>query len=233
MVDTELDTAFTLIQDGSFSEALPLIEGVISEDPEHWNAIFLAGICCRSIGDLDRAIEFQKRSISLNGDFPDSWLALGISLQLKEEFSDAIIALKEALKLDPTMFEGYNSLGMIYNKMDNLDKALNNFDKAGNVLIDEAQAESKRRGYITWKKSDDGKTAYFVTEESYTFVEGYLRKDKKYASAMFNLGNIYFAMGDHESAKDSLIESIDFTPDGASSEPAYEGLKAMGIEYTP
>jgi tetratricopeptide (TPR) repeat protein len=233
MADADLDVVYPMMDNGSFGEALPLLDEIILKNPEHWKAMYLAGICCRYIGDFDGAIKFQKKALELNKDYEASWLALGISLQFKEEFSDSILALKEAVKLDPKRHEGYNALGATYHRMGNLDEALRYFDKAGNVLVDIAREISKPEGHITIEEDEKGEKIYNVGAGYFPFVESYLQKDLKYASVLYNIGNIYIEMGNYKSAEEALVESIEMTPEGALFQEPYNALRHIGVEYTP
>ena len=226
-----IENAFSLIKDGSFEEALPILEGVISEEPEDWNAIYLAGVCCRAISDLDRSAAFLKKAVSIKGDEASVWAALGITMQLMENFSEAISAFKKAVKLDPEYFEGYNSLGLTYKKMGNLDEALKHYDNASSVLSREASREAKRNGYVTLSETDEGKKVYTVEAGNIPFVKNYLKNDIRWATVMNNIGGVYLEMGDYDSAKDAFIESIEFTPEGMSYKSPHGGLDILSTKF--
>jgi tetratricopeptide (TPR) repeat protein len=101
------DKAFQLMQEGKHDEALPLFRQVIESDPSDWNAIYLAGQCCRFLNNFDGAIDYLQKAADINPHEGPVWLALGIAFQLKGDWDASIDALKKALQIDPDCPSSY------------------------------------------------------------------------------------------------------------------------------
>lgn len=121
------DKAFQLIQEGKHDEALPLFRQLIEADPSDWNAIYLAGQCCRWLDNFDGAIDYLQKAVDINPNEGPVWLALGIAFQLKGDWDNSIEALKKALQIDPDYVLAFNSLALTQKRMGELEKADHNF----------------------------------------------------------------------------------------------------------
>jgi tetratricopeptide (TPR) repeat protein len=135
------ERAFKLFQEGQYDDALTLFRSVIEADPKDWNSIYLAGQCCRFLNDIDGAVKYLLQATDINPNEPPMWLALGIAYQLKENWGDAIGALREALEIDPDYVLAFNSLALTQKKMGELEKAAHNYD-AGVIALSRSIVES-------------------------------------------------------------------------------------------
>jgi tetratricopeptide (TPR) repeat protein len=128
------DRAFELVQAGKYDEALPLFHQVFRADPSDWNAIYLAGQCCRWLNDFDGAIDCLQQAAKINPNEGPIFLALGIACQLKEDWGAAMDALKRAIQIDPDYVLAFNSLAMTQKRMGELEKADHNYE-AGAIAL--------------------------------------------------------------------------------------------------
>jgi len=129
-----VDRAIELMRGQRFGEALPLLRRVIDQDPSQWNAWYMAGQCCRFLNDIDGAIEHLTRAAELRADQAPVFLALGIALQLRARWYDAVEAFRRAIEIDPDYGLAYNSLALTQKNVGELDKALHNYDSGAKAL---------------------------------------------------------------------------------------------------
>ncbi len=122
------EEAFSLLNRGDYEESLQILHGIISDDPSDWNAIYLAGQCWKSLGDLSKAIELHRQALSLNSEEPSILLALGIAQQLDEKYTDAVLSFEKAIELNPDYSLAYNSLALTYRKSSDPLKAKEIYD---------------------------------------------------------------------------------------------------------
>jgi tetratricopeptide (TPR) repeat protein len=133
-IEEKRDKALGLVKLGRFGEALPLLLAVCESRPTDSNALYLIGQCHRFLGDLDDAILYLACSVGVRSDDPPVFLALGIALQLSGQFAEAINALARAIELDSDYALAYNSLALTQKKMDDIEKALHNYDAVAKAL---------------------------------------------------------------------------------------------------
>jgi tetratricopeptide (TPR) repeat protein len=151
------ERAINLFQEGQYNDALSLFRSVIKADPDDWNSIHLAGQCCRFLNDIDGAIKYHQQATSINPNEAPMWLALGIAYQLRENWDDAIGALREALEIDPDYVPAFNSLALTQKKMGELEKAAHNYD-AGVIALSRSIVESMINAFDNQILSHRGST---------------------------------------------------------------------------
>jgi tetratricopeptide (TPR) repeat protein len=134
MSNETFERALELFQGGRLHESLRLLQGVLAEDPSHWNAFYMAGQCCRFMNDIGGAIPYLERATELAPDEPPAHLALGIAYQLDERWDEAIRALTNALRIDPDYAIAYNSLALTQKKAGQIDVALENYGQGLKAL---------------------------------------------------------------------------------------------------
>lgn len=128
------DQAIDLMTRQRFGEALPLLRQCIQDDPAWGNSWYMAGQCCRFLGDIDGAIPYLERAAELNSDEPPVYLALGIAYQHKKQWTSAIAAFRRALEIDSEYEFACNSLALTQMKCGELEKALLNYDVCANLV---------------------------------------------------------------------------------------------------
>jgi tetratricopeptide (TPR) repeat protein len=129
-----LDQIGSLTQSGRWEAALPLLQRGIAEDPSDWNLEYLAGQCCRFVGDFDGAVEHLGRASMLAPGVASVFLALGIAHQQRSDWDDAIAAFAHAIDIDPDYDLAYNSLALTQKMSGELHKALHNYDAGAKAL---------------------------------------------------------------------------------------------------
>lgn len=128
------DQAYALIQGQRYAEALQVLERSLALAPDDGETWHLAGQCRRALDDLDGAIACHERAAELLAESPPIFLALGIALQLRERWQEAIRAFARAIEIDPDYELAYNSLALTQKKRGDLEKALHNFDAGAKAL---------------------------------------------------------------------------------------------------
>ena len=80
-------------------------------------------------GETDKAISRLRSSIDLDSSIFETHYNLGIALIAAHEYKDAQEAFKNALKLKPDYAYAYYALGLAYEKEENLEKSIDNYEK--------------------------------------------------------------------------------------------------------
>jgi len=100
MAQSKRDIAIMLMRKQRFDEALDLFKELLSIDSKDDSLFYMAGQCCRFLGDLKSAITYLENAVYINSREPAYFLALGIAYQLNKHFDNAINTLVKAIEID-------------------------------------------------------------------------------------------------------------------------------------
>lgn len=120
--------AMKLLKAGRLSEATPLLEEVIAEEPENWQSLHLLGLILYRQGSCARAVALIRQSLAVNPALAEAYSDLGVVLKDMGELDDAQNACEKAIALKPGFHPAYSNLGNIF-------KALGRYDDAADCYI--------------------------------------------------------------------------------------------------
>ena len=80
--------------------------------------------------DIDSAVKYFIKSLSLDTRYYLSWNALGLAHSMRGRLDESAKAYQKCLEINPRFTEAHNNLGTVYQGMGQLDKAEEEFRKA-------------------------------------------------------------------------------------------------------
>ena len=83
-------------------------------DPTNAGAEYVLGELARQAQHIPEAIEHFTRATKLDASFGDAFLGLGMALVFNKQYSDAILPLETAVKLQPANPAGHYRAGPLY-----------------------------------------------------------------------------------------------------------------------
>ncbi|HJT70618.1 MAG TPA: tetratricopeptide repeat protein, partial [Terriglobales bacterium] len=89
-------------------------EQELKVDPSDASAEFMLGETARQAGQWDEAIAHFSRASQLDEGFLEAFLALGMSLNSAQKFSEAVAPLEKYVKLEPADPAGHYQLATAY-----------------------------------------------------------------------------------------------------------------------
>jgi Tfp pilus assembly protein PilF len=208
-------------------------------------AILLTGGCATAGGDQEEMRRLQARAA----------YERGLSTLRDKNAAQAVVALREAISLDPTVPVYWNNLGVIYLDMRRPDLALIGFRNAAE--LDDNYAEAHMNTGIALAEMgrwDEALNAYRKAlasptlpvphiayqnlglalyhlkrygeaEEALRFAIGL---EPKLEAAFYNLGLVLVAQGRRDEAKRAFRQARDLAPRSPFGEAAVGQLKALG-----
>ena len=109
------DKSIELFQSQNYSEALVLLLQLYEEGENDDNLFYLIGQCYRYLDKYPQSIHYLQIASDMNQSAP-YLLALGIALQLDEQYDQAIFIFKKAIEVDKNYLLSYNSLALTYKR---------------------------------------------------------------------------------------------------------------------
>ena len=123
--------ALNLFKKSLFNEAIDLLNQIILEDKvKDPTSFFLLGTSYLHERDLELAEKNLKISIDKNKSYYNSNHNLGVTLQLKGKFNEALDSFKKALELKPKNLGTINHIAECYERIKSFDDAKKYYNKA-------------------------------------------------------------------------------------------------------
>jgi tetratricopeptide (TPR) repeat protein len=125
-------------------------------------------------GNINEAIKYFEKSLSLNPRYFLAWNARGLAYSMKGGLQEAVKSFQKCLESDPTFTEAHNNLGSIYQEMGFLDKAEEEYKKA---LLD-PNYQSRELLYYNLARLYFGKEKY---EQTLDYLQKSLQSNSRLA----------------------------------------------------
>jgi len=169
------------------------------------NVHFMLGVSYLREGASTKALKEFLQAVESDPKNPDVHAGLAQAYQAKRAFALAEEHYLKALELRKDDPQIENNLGALYLDMQQWDKAIDAFRKAGNnLLFGNSEIAYTGMGVAYFNKGD-----YLDAIESYTKA---LQFDQRYPQAHFYLGEAYAALNQNEQAISAYREALHWVP---------------------
>lgn len=157
-------------------------------------------------GNIDEAIKYFNKSISLDAQHYLSYNGLGIAYLMKGEFKTAIDYFQKSLQLNPALTEAHNYMGTAYQELGMLDKAEQEFRTAAS----DANYKSKELPYYNLAR------LYFtkdILKDALYYVQKSIEANPRLVMAHNLEGILYERLNDFDKAIESYKAGIKISRD--------------------
>jgi len=117
-----------------WDEAVVLYKAMLTIDNNNFDANYKLGQLYITVQDLDNSFKYLDIALKLNKDHPQALYQMGILQFSSDKFKEAIEYLGKAKELGINTSTLYLYLGISYERMNNIEKAKENLEKA--ILLD-------------------------------------------------------------------------------------------------
>ncbi len=90
-----------------YSRSITDVQTVLKTEPSNVKAIYTLANCYDNLNQLDNALPYYNKAISINPEEPSYYLRRGVLSGKKQQFQLCITDLNKCLNLDPTYAEAY------------------------------------------------------------------------------------------------------------------------------
>lgn len=183
------------------------IEEARAEDPQYQ---YNMGLFHLNQGNVDEAIRYFNRALSLNPRYDLALYSLGLAHSMNGNFEESIKYLQNCLKVNPTLTDARNVLGSVYQEMGLIDQAEREF----RIALSDENYKSRDNSYYNLARLLVAKEKL---KEALDYVERALEINNRMAMA-YNLKGIIFekqnnfvkAIESYKRAKEIVEDDIDF-----------------------
>ena len=95
-----LSACVRLLNEGKHRQAVPLLRGLLEDEPESEAVLFNLGMALSDLGEFDESIQHLRSLIALCPEHSDGLSALGVALARAGRVDEAVDALPEACEAD-------------------------------------------------------------------------------------------------------------------------------------
>lgn len=204
-----MQTALQHHQASRLADAEAIYRRVLSQNPNHADALHLLGVIARQTGHIDVAIDLISRALAANPDYPEALNNLGSILSDKGQFAESIVSFQRAIQLNPNLVEAHCNLGNALRSLGRLDQAIVSHQRA--VELRPGYAEGHNDLAIVLMET--GKLDPAVTE-----FERAIQLKPNNPQIHYNLGNTFMAQCKYDHATASFERAIQLNPDFAEAQ---------------
>nr|WP_315488470.1 tetratricopeptide repeat protein [uncultured Rhodoferax sp.] len=144
MLESKLQQALSLHQNGQLTQARAIYEDILKLQPAHADALQFLGVVENHHGNHARAVKLIEKSIAIFPHNPSSYLNLGNALREIKQLQGALVCYNKAISLKPDYALAYSNRGVVLQAMKRLDDAVSAFDTAIALKPDYIEAHYNR-----------------------------------------------------------------------------------------
>lgn len=207
-VAAKFQEAWAQHQRGQLGPAWKLYQEVISADPNHFDALHLAGLIAAQARFFDQAVDLISRAVAVDPRNAAAHFNLGNARADFGQDEAAVAAYDAALALAPREAEIHNNKGNALWRLKRFEAALASYDAAIAANPAYAQAHNNKGNALR----DLGRA-----EEALASYAAALRLNPAYAEPHNNTGNVLKDQGKLDDALAAYARAIALKPDFAEA----------------
>lgn len=233
-----LNEGVTRLQAGEIPSALRFFNTILVNNPQHFDALQLTGVCYLNSRRYREAVEFFDAAIKQNRRSPVVYANRGIALKNLGLFDKAVESYQDAINLQPRNPDALYNLGLLYTEISDIRTAKSYYLKALSIKADYPEAHNNLANILKIEgKYQDALQSYELAIE---MSAGYIDAKFNYAALLQMLGfldraldiydDILLAAPDHTQVKFNKSLLLLLTADFSAGLPLYEARLDLRTE---
>ncbi len=202
-VAATLREAVKLHRAGKLDEAALLYNKVLAAEPEHADALHLAGVVAHQQGRHDEAVALIGRAIGQSPAVPDFHHSRGLAYRAMGDWRAAEADFEKAVALNPRYPEAWLNLGITCLQRNDASRALAAFTEAAALVPGAAEIH----GYLGTARLKLGDLTGAVAA-----LQRAAALDPNFTEAHYNLGLAHQRRGDAKAAEAAWRRAIETNP---------------------
>lgn len=120
-------------EEGKLTNAIDEYVRAIEINTKDYNSYYKISVLLQKLNNNDAAINMLNDLLKKKPDYLEASMLLGDILYDEERFKEATIVYTEALKYNPTNYDIYYNLGMVYTRLNDFQKAKEYYQIAAEI----------------------------------------------------------------------------------------------------
>jgi tetratricopeptide (TPR) repeat protein len=200
--------AVVAYQRGATAEAERLCRLALDAKPDHFDALYLAGIIAEQTGRAEEAVTLLSKAVAVNPSIADAHYNRGVALGELKRTVEALESYERAIALKADYADAYFNHGVALAELDRLTEAVESYDRAIALKPDYAEAYNNRGIALS-------RLQRYV--EALASYEGAIAHKPDYARAYNNRGIALAELDRFAQALESYDRAIALRPDYAEA----------------
>lgn len=126
------EIAKTFLLTGKFSSAIDMYSSVLEKNPEDWDCLYHLGLCNMNIKKFKEAENYLNKALEIY-HCEEILIAFGKVLLKENKLNPAIEKFEDALTFSPNNANLKSTLGTLYMKRNDIEKAMDFFNESMNI----------------------------------------------------------------------------------------------------
>lgn len=202
----KFERAHLLQRQGLTDEARRLLQEILDQDPDYFDALNLLGVVSGQLGDLNASVRWFEHAIALCPNAAMAHCNRGLALKEMQRFDAALASFDTAISLNPDDFAAHYSRAAISAELGQSDSALGAYDRAIEIRPDFAPAHFGR-GRILQESHD-----WLGALEAYNRA---IKFNSRFVDGHRGRAIVHFEMKNFEAAIDASNNALALEPDHA------------------
>jgi tetratricopeptide (TPR) repeat protein len=198
-------TVQTVRRNPDWRDDIRLFTKTAEQSPRSATILMNLGYIYYLHGDVDRSIEFYRRSLEIDANRALTHNNLGNSLSSKGRYPEAISHLRRAIELKQNYFGAWLNLGLVYANLKDWDQAIECYRRAVALRPDLSEAWTAM-GLALWNKGD--------AQGAIAAYRKAVEAQPDYVEALINLASALSETGAPDEAIEHLYAALRANPGG-------------------
>ena len=182
---------------GSFDEGISLLRKAVDQRPNDKDALYNLANLYMDSWNHSKAVEFFERCLAIDDEFAEALTGMGWSLLEIGRVNDSCVALNNAVRINPRLFQAWMNLGNTFKEMGDMSGSISSYRKAIEVKPDFSDAYLNL-GQVLHEEGG--------IEEAIASYRKAIEVKPDFAEAYLNLGNVLKEEGEIDAAADAFSE---------------------------
>lgn len=209
---------------GELNSAREKYQQLLDEVPDNVNVLGNLGIVCRDLGNLDEALEYGHKAVTIGPSDPAQHLNLGAIYEAKYDLAQARSCYEKCLELSPAHPKALNNLGKIMHLQGDVNGARTFFNRALSVEPQYPMALNNL-GVLLSEQGEHENAAEHLQKSHELEPEN--------QETLFNLAGVFNCLGEKEKAGNLLQKLVELNPKHSSAKHLLAALRGESTEAAP
>lgn len=200
----------------NYNKSIELLNEVEMQKPEYDRSFFVRGMIYTEMGDTSKAIKSFEMARQKNNNFYEPNILIGLIYANRKD-TLAFQYYKDAIRIKPKSAEAYYNIAILYQEINNFDKAMLIYNKIINEIDSNYYEALFNIAYINLHAKNEFNLAI-------DYFKKYLNQNQKSARTWYNIGLCYEKLKNKKEAINCYEKARDMEE---NYEPAIDALNRI------